>query len=142
MSPFESSATPCGARNFPVSRPGPFSPPSRAMRLPLASTMLRRGPRFGAFRLTGMPVNLKAPNLGPRLSIVDARGKRIARLGGENGPGLETGKFLAPHGVALDSKGDIYVGEVGVTNWKTSFPNTPMPAVVRCLQKLEKVGAW
>src|SRR6185312_2773628 len=25
----------------------------------------------------GMPVNLKVPNLGPRLSIVDAKGKRI-----------------------------------------------------------------
>jgi hypothetical protein len=44
--------------------------------------------------------------------------------------------------VALDSKGDIYVGEVGVTNWKTSFGDTPMPAKVgraRCLQKLEKI---
>jgi hypothetical protein len=36
-------------------------------------------------------------------------------------------------------KGDIYIGEVGVTNWTTSFPDTPMPKVVRCLQKLEKV---
>jgi DNA-binding beta-propeller fold protein YncE len=90
----------------------------------------------------GMPVNLKMPNLGPRLTIVDAKGTRIARLGGEHGPGLETGKFLAPHGLALDSKGDIYVGEVGVTNWKTSFPDTPMPEQVRasrCLQKLERV---
>ena len=90
----------------------------------------------------GMPVNLKAPNLGPRLTIVDSRGNRIARLGGEHGPGLEIGKFLAPHGIALDSKGDIYVGEVGVTNWKTSFPDTPMPEEVRtsrCLQKLEKI---
>ena len=78
----------------------------------------------------GMPVNRKVPNLGPRLSIVDAKGKRIARLGGENGPGLEAGKFLAPHGIALDSKGDIYVGEVGVTDWKTSFPDTPMPPEV------------
>ena len=37
--------------------------------------------------------------------------------------------------------GDIYVGEVGVTDWKTSFPDTPMPpevAVTRCLQKLER----
>src|SRR5271156_5016447 len=75
----------------------------------------------------GMPVNLKVPNLGPRLSIVDAKGKRIARLGGEKGPGLEAGKFLAPHGVALDSNGDIYVGEVGVTDWKSSFADTPMP---------------
>ena len=90
----------------------------------------------------GLAVNRKVPNLGPRLSIVDAKGKRIARLGGENGPGLEPGKFLAPHGVALDSKGDIYVGEVGVTDWKTSFADTPMPPelkVVRCLQKLEKI---
>ena len=90
----------------------------------------------------GMPVNRKLPNLGPRLTIVDAKGKRIARLGGEHGPGLETGKFLAPHGIALDSKGDIYVGEVGVTDWKTSFPDTPMPpevGVLRCLQKLEKI---
>ncbi|MGX1413399.1 DNA-binding beta-propeller fold protein YncE [Bradyrhizobium elkanii] len=90
----------------------------------------------------GMAVNRKVPNLGPRLSIVDHTGKRIARLGGEQGPGIETGKFLAPHGIALDSRGDIYVGEVGVTDWKTSFPDTEMPAAVRvtrCLQKLEKV---
>jgi hypothetical protein len=51
---------------------------------------------------------------------------------------------LAPHGIALDSKGDIYVGEVGVTDWKTSFPDTPIPPTVkvtRCLQKLEKVSS-
>jgi DNA-binding beta-propeller fold protein YncE len=88
----------------------------------------------------GMPVNLKAPNLGPRLSIVDAKGKLIARLGGKEGPGLEAGKFLAPHGLALDSKGDIYVGEVSYTNWKTSFPDKPMPRPLRSLQKLEKVS--
>src|SRR5436190_6882081 len=33
----------------------------------------------------GMSVNLHAPNLGPRLTIVDRQGKRVARLGGENG---------------------------------------------------------
>ena len=90
----------------------------------------------------GMPVNRRVPNLGPRLSIVDAGGTRIARLGGEDGPGLAPGKFLAPHGLALDSQGNIYVGEVGVTDWATSFPDTPMPPEVRrsrCLQKLEKV---
>ncbi|HVM78294.1 MAG TPA: peptidyl-alpha-hydroxyglycine alpha-amidating lyase family protein [Stellaceae bacterium] len=90
----------------------------------------------------GMAVNRKVPNLGPRLSIVDMKGNRIARLGGEEGPGIASGKFLAPHGLALDSKGDIYVGEVGVTDWKTSFPDDEMPAMVRvtrCLQKLERV---
>ncbi len=89
-----------------------------------------------------MNVNRKSPNLGPRLTIVDAKGNRIARLGGENGPGIEAGKFLAPHGIALDSRGDIYLGEVGVTDWKTSHPDTPMPpevGVTRCLQKLEKI---
>jgi DNA-binding beta-propeller fold protein YncE len=100
-----------------------------------------RKPNFVVGELgPGMSVNLKHPNLGPRLTIVDAQGKRVARLGGENGPGLDAGKFLAPHGLALDSRGDIYVGEVGVTNWKTSFPDTPRPKIVRCLQKLERVS--
>ena len=88
----------------------------------------------------GMPVNLQCAESRPAPHHRGrARASCIARLGGENGPGLEAGKFLAPHGIALDSNGDIYVGEVGVTNWKTSFPDTPMPKVVRCLQKLEKV---
>ena len=54
----------------------------------------------------GIAVNRKVPNLGPRLTIVDYKGARIARLGGEKGPGVESGKFLAPHGITLDSKGD------------------------------------
>ena len=90
----------------------------------------------------GLDINRNVPNLGPRLSIVDAKGHRIARLGGEAGPGVAAGKFLAPHSIALDSRGDIYVGEVGVTNWNTSFPDQEMPAAVRatrCLQKLERV---
>jgi hypothetical protein len=87
----------------------------------------------------GQPVNLRHKNLGPRLSIVDKQGKLIARLGGEDGPGQETGKFLAPHGLAMDSRGDIYVGEVSYTNWKTTYPDVPQPKFIRSLQKLEKV---
>ena len=68
----------------------------------------------------GMPVNRKVPYLGPRLSIVDSRGKRIAHGRRANGPGLES-EFLAPHGIALDSSGDIYVGEVGVRR-EARFP--------------------
>ena len=41
----------------------------------------------------GMPVNLNAPNLGPRLTIVDFKGSRIARLGGENGPASRPANF-------------------------------------------------
>src|SRR5262249_39677609 len=90
----------------------------------------------------GMAVNRGVPNLGPRLTIVDSGGKRLARLGGEDGPGLATGKVLAPPGIAPHSKSDIYLGGGGGTARKTSCPDTPMPPelkVVRCLQKLEKL---
>jgi hypothetical protein len=69
-----------------------------------------------------MPVNSKHTNIGPRLAIVDKKGKTIARLGGEQGPGQEPGKFLSPHGLAVDSRGDIYVGEVSYTNWRAPYP--------------------
>ena len=44
----------------------------------------------------GMPVNLHSPNLGPRLTIVDAQGKRVARLGGESGAGPGDRKIPRP----------------------------------------------
>ena len=86
-----------------------------------------------------MPVNLKYKNIGPRLSIVDETGKLISRLGGEDGAGIEVGKFMAPHGLAMDSHGAIYVGEVAYTNWPQSFPGQTMPRPLRSLQKLERV---
>ena len=87
----------------------------------------------------GMPVNAKHTNLGPRLAIVDKKGKTIARLGGEHGPGAEPGRFFAPHGLAVDSRGDIYVGEVSYTNWNNSHPGQERPKFLRSLQKLAKV---
>jgi hypothetical protein len=86
-----------------------------------------------------MPINRNHPNIGPRLSFVDAKGKLIARLGGENGPGLEPGKFIAPHGLAIDSRGDIYVGEVSYTEFPRLFPEQKIAFRMRSLQKLEKV---
>ena len=59
-------------------------------------------------------MNRNVPNLGPRVSIVDHTGKRIARLGGM-GPGLGPTEFMAPHGLTVDSHGDLYVGEVSYT---------------------------
>ena len=87
----------------------------------------------------GMNVNRNHPNLGPRLTFVDKRGKRIARLGGEHGPGNEVGKFLAPHGVCMDTRGDIYVGEVSYTNYANINAGKPAPEYLRSLQKLERV---
>jgi NHL repeat len=88
---------------------------------------------------SGMSVNRKMPNIGPRLSVVSGKGELLARLGGEDGPGLEVGKFIAPHGLAIDSRGDIYVGEVSYTNWPNTFTGQPMPRPLRSLQKLAKV---
>ena len=87
-----------------------------------------------------LAINLPWKNLGPRLSIVDNEGKLISRLGGEDGPGTEVGRFMAPHGLAMDSRGDIYVGEVAYSSWSQSFPGKAMPRPLRSLQKLERVA--
>ena len=85
----------------------------------------------------GMAVNQDIPNIGPRVSIYSAKGELLARLG--NRPaGLEPGQFISPHGLAVDSRGDIYVGEVSFTNWGR---RGPIPPGLRSLQKLHRLGA-
>jgi hypothetical protein len=79
------------------------------------------------------------PNLGPRVSIVDGKGELIVRLGGLKA-GDAPGEFIAPHGLAVDSRGDIYVGEVSMNGWPQHFPDKPMPHRLKCLQKLEKIS--
>jgi hypothetical protein len=83
----------------------------------------------------GMAVNMDMPNIGPRVSIYSARGEMLARLG-HRPAGLELGQFISPHGLAVDSRGDIYVGEVSFTNWGR---RGPVPPGLRSLQKLVKV---
>ena len=78
--------------------------------------------------------NLAATGLGPRISIYNTSGNVIARLGNQ-GEGFETGKFVAPHGVCIDSRADIYVGEVSWTHTR-SYSNPPDDP--RTLQKLVK----
>ena len=46
---------------------------------------------------------------------------------------------MSPHGIAVDSRGDIYVGEVSVASWPSLFPGQPRPDNLRSLQKLVKV---
>lgn len=82
--------------------------------------------------------NIRIPNLGPRVSILDNEGKLLGRLGGCCA-GLRANQFVAPHGLAVDSRGDIYVGEVAHTAWSSVFPNTPRPSPVRTLRKLIKI---
>ncbi len=85
-----------------------------------------------------MAVNLKMPNLGPRISLVSNQGKLLARLGAV-GRGQGAGQFISPHGIAVDSHGDIYVGEVSYTTWPRIYPGEPVPTSgVRTLQKLRR----
>lgn len=61
-----------------------------------------------------LPVSEGVPNLGARVGVYTARGQLLARLG-DRLPGSEPGQFVAPHAIAVDSRGDLYVGEVSWT---------------------------
>jgi DNA-binding beta-propeller fold protein YncE len=86
----------------------------------------------------GLDVNLNAPNLGPRISVLSMEGKLLSRFGalGE-GPG----QFWSPHGLAVDGHGDLYVGEVSFTAYpRYHGGEKPPPGGVRCLQKYRRVS--
>ena len=64
--------------------------------------------------LNGMAGVDDAPGLGHRVSVYNLKGELVCRFGDpEEGEG--PGQFIAPHGIAVDSKGDLYVGEVSYT---------------------------
>jgi DNA-binding beta-propeller fold protein YncE len=87
-------------------------------------------------------VNRGFPNLGPRISIVTHEGKLVARLGNiEHAAGQGPGQFLSPHGLAVDSRGDLYIGEVSYSAWPSLYPGEPVPRVLRSLQKFVKIAA-
>lgn len=85
---------------------------------------------------SAIALNAEAPNLGPRVSLMDTQGNTLARLG--DGPiSEEVGRFIAPHGVAVDSQGSIYVAEV---SWTIYGRHLDPPREVRTLQKLARVS--
>jgi hypothetical protein len=49
-------------------------------------------------------------SLNDRVQLFTAMGKYLFGIGG---PGKEPGQFARPHGMALDSKGDLYVCDAG-----------------------------
>jgi DNA-binding beta-propeller fold protein YncE len=85
-----------------------------------------------------LPLTRNFPNLGPRVSVLDNNGRVLARIGGLH-PGLGADQFIGPHGIAGDSRGDLYVGEVSRTFWHGYWPSDPIPENVRCLRKLRKI---
>ena len=64
--------------------------------------------------LNGMGGVDDAPGLGHRVSIYDLNGDRVCVFGDKD-EGEGAGQFIAPHGIAVDSHGDIYVAEVSYT---------------------------
>ena len=85
---------------------------------------------------THLEVNAEYPNIGACVTIHDLAGRRLARLG-DVMPGEKPGQFTAPHGLAVDSLGDIYVGEV---SWSAYGKRLDPPRTARCFRKLVKVG--
>ena len=64
--------------------------------------------------LNGMGGVDDAPGLGHRVGIYNLSGELVSRFGAkEEGEG--PGQFIAPHGIAVDSLGAIYVSEVSYT---------------------------
>ena len=83
----------------------------------------------------GMKVNEIHPNIGPRITVLNTKGERLARIG-HLGFGYDVGQFAAPHSLCLDSKGDLYVGEVA---WTNATNQGVQADGVRSFQKLSKV---
>lgn len=80
------------------------------------------------------PYYRDAPDLGHRVSIYNRAGKLLGRLGASQW-GEAPGQFITPHGIAVDSRGDIYVAEV---SWVMAGRDMKPPREMRSLQKLVK----
>ena len=64
--------------------------------------------------LNGMGGVDDAPGLGHRVTIYDLQGNRVGLFGSKD-EGEGAGEFIAPHGIAVDSTGAVYVAEVSYT---------------------------
>ena len=83
----------------------------------------------------GTPVNTELPCIGPRVSVYATDGTRLARIGDRESAD-RPGQFIAPHGISLDSRGDMYVGEV---SWSIVGQSLDPPRELRSLQKFVRV---
>lgn len=77
------------------------------------------------------------PGCGPRISLYSLDGELQATLL-DNAQGEAPDQMIAPHGIAVDAAGAIYVGEVSITAglW---FPRKDKSKQLRIVTKLAKV---
>jgi NHL repeat-containing protein len=86
------------------------------------------GWRIGQRSFTNGPIER---DLASRLSVLDANGAVVSRLGGPDP--CAPGSFCAPHGLAVDSNGDLYVAEV---TWTIGAKAGLVPPDCHTFQKL------
>jgi sugar lactone lactonase YvrE len=86
--------------------------------------------------LNGVALMEGATGIGHRISAYSADGELLGRYGDpEEGEG--PGHFIAPHGIAVDSRGDVYVGEVSFT---IRGSRMDPPRELKSLKKLERTA--
>ena len=89
---------------------------------------------------SGVSTNLTGMRIGPRISVLDTSGKVLSRLG-DRSFGGEPGQFYAPHAIAVDSRGDIYLAETSRTETEGERYDGLVDSSggLRSLQKLVRV---
>ena len=87
-------------------------------------------------RAARLPYRKGVPRLGQRVVVLDPDFNEVLSFGNEI-PGEGLDQFLAPHGIAIDSHGDVYVAEVSYTAYESKL--TP-PREVASLRKWRRVS--
>ena len=85
--------------------------------------------------LNGMDGMEGCPGLGHRISILSPGGELLARFGDDD-EGEGPGQFTAPHGIAVDAQGDVYVGEV---SFSIRGRHLDPPREMKSFTKLRKI---
>ncbi len=75
-----------------------------------------------------------ALGVGHRVSAFDRGGRLVGRFGAPE-EGSEPGQFIAPHGIGVDSHGNVYVGEV---SWTIRGSHMAPPRSLPSLTKLTR----
>jgi hypothetical protein len=84
---------------------------------------------------SGIASNDTGLNLGPRVTVMSTEGKVLSRVGTEP-YGSQAGRFFSPHGIAVDSKGNLYVAEVAHSDYGSVWN---VKRELRSMQKLVKL---
>jgi DNA-binding beta-propeller fold protein YncE len=86
---------------------------------------------------TGLTINATVPYIGNRVSILSPQGDLVGRIANAFG-GEGPGQFVAPHGIAVDSHGSLYVAEV---TYSVKGRHEKPPREIRSLQKFVRGAA-